>query len=694
AVRFADGVRTLHAQGVRAYLELGPDGVLTAMASDTLAEFAGSNPGAEGSSVAFAGETGAVAVPVLRGDRDEQSAIMTALAELHVRGVAIGWEAVLAGGRRVELPTYAFQHQWFWPSIGRIADARGLGQEAAGHPLLGAAVGLADSGDALLTGRLSLRSHPWLADHAVGGMVIFPGTGFLELAIRAGDQVGCDLVEELTLTAPLVLSEDDAVAVQVRVGPADESGRREVSVHARSADAGDHDGWVRHAAGVLASGGHVGVGVEDDRGQVTGTGGEVVTRFETEVWPPRGASVIELDGVYERLAEGGLEYGPVFRGLRGAWRGSEGEVFAEVVLPEQVVSGAGSFGVHPALLDAVLHAVPFVGLDDAEGGRLPFSWGGVCLHAGGASVLRVRLVRTRGDAVSVVAVDGGGGLVVSARSLVLRPVASEVLAAPGGGRDVLFQVEWTSSVGLPAADALPAAVLGQDTLGVASMLRAGGDPVPVHADLLSLAEAGPVPGVVLMEAVSDPAGEVVESAHALTARVLDVVQGWLADDRFADSRLVVVTREAVTAGDGEVVADLAAAAVWGLVRSARLENPDRFVLVDVDGRESSLSALPGVLAGVLASGEPQVAVRDGEVRVARLARLAPGSHPEGEASGVWNPEGTVLITGGTGGLGGLFARHVVAERGVRRLLLTSRRGLDAPGAVELRAELIAHGVEV
>ncbi|MEU8207541.1 beta-ketoacyl synthase N-terminal-like domain-containing protein, partial [Streptosporangium sp. NPDC049046] len=306
AVRFADGVRTLHAQGVRAYLELGPDGVLAAMASDTIAEFAGSDPRAEGSSVAFAGETGAVAVPVLRGDRDEQSAIMTALAELHVRGVAISWEAVLAGGRRVALPTYAFQHQWFWPSVGRIADARGLGQEAAGHPLLSAAVGLADSGDALLTGRLSLRSHPWLADHAVGGMVIFPGTGFLELAIRAGDQVGCDLVEELTLTTPLVLGEDDAVAVQVRVGSADESGRREVSVHARPADAGDHDGWVRHASGVLASGGHVG----EDRGQVTGTGGEVVTRFETEVWPPRGASVIELDGVYEGLAASGLEYGP------------------------------------------------------------------------------------------------------------------------------------------------------------------------------------------------------------------------------------------------------------------------------------------------------------------------------------------------------------------------------------------------
>ncbi|MEU3170399.1 polyketide synthase dehydratase domain-containing protein, partial [Streptosporangium sp. NPDC006930] len=640
AVRFADGVRTLHAQGVRAYLELGPDGVLTTMASDTLA--------AEDQPVAdVVAGFDAVAVPVLRGDRDEQSAIMTALAELHVRGVTVDWEAVLTGGRRVELPTYAFQRRRFWPdgAGARVGNLAAAGLAATGHPLLGAAVGLAGSDGVLLTGRLSLGSHPWLADYVVMGSVMVPGSVFVELAVRAGDQAGCDVIEELTLTTPLVLGERNAVAVQVWVGSADESGRREVSVHARSAEAADEEPWVEHATGVLTAG---------DRAAVS---------FETEVWPPRGASVIELDGVYERLAEGGLEYGPVFRGLRGAWRGSEGEVFAEVVLPEQVVSGAGSFGVHPALLDAVLHAVPFVGLDDAEGGRLPFSWGGVCLHAGGASVLRVRLVRTRGDAVSVVAVDGGGGLVVSARSLVLRPVASEVLAAPGGGRDVLFQVEWTSSVGLPAADALPAAVLGQDTLGVASMLRAGGDPVPVHADLLSLAEAGPVPNVVLAEAVSGRVDGVAESVHELTSHVLDVLQGWLADDRFADSRLVFVTRGGVVAGeDGEKAPDPVVAAARGLVRSAQSENPGRFVLVDIDDELSS-----SVLAGVLASGEPQMAVRGGEVWVPRLARVTPDSNAGGDVRS-WDPEGTVLITGGTGGLGGLFARHVVAERGVRRLL--------------------------
>ncbi|MER5628811.1 type I polyketide synthase, partial [Streptosporangium sp. NPDC002544] len=327
AVRFSDGVRTLHAQGVRAYLELGPDGVLTAMADDTLTALADadetvrSRAAAEGMGGYV--DSDPVLVSALRGGQDEQATIMMALAGLHVHGVPVSWPAMFPGARRVELPTYAFQRQWFWPSGRRAGDAEGLGQVVAGHPLLGAAMGLADTDEALLTGRISLGSHPWLADHVVGGTVIFPGTGFLELVVRAGDEVGCDLVEELTLTAPLVLGADDAVAVQVRVGPVDGMGRREVSVHARPAGADDHDAWVRHAIGVLAVGGQAG------------------ERFDTAVWPPRGASVIELDGLYERLAGGGLGYGSVFQGLRGAWRGADGVVFAEVGLPEQVVDAGG-----------------------------------------------------------------------------------------------------------------------------------------------------------------------------------------------------------------------------------------------------------------------------------------------------------------------------------------------------------------
>ncbi|MEU8206873.1 type I polyketide synthase [Streptosporangium sp. NPDC049046] len=674
AVRFADGVSTLRAQGVRAYLELGPDGVLTAMAQDTLEADPDPSTAKSGSDVEP--DPDVVLVPVLRRDRNEHESVTEALARLHVHGVPVNWQALLPRGRRVDLPTYPFEHQRFWPEGGSGAgNVAAAGLAAADHPLLGAAVGLADSDGVVLTGRLSLSSHPWLADHVVAGSVVVPGSAFVELAVRAGDQVGCEVVEELTLEAPLVLGERDTVALQVSVGASQESGRRSVGVYARSADAAEEVAWVRHASGTLT------------------TEAAEVAPFEAATWPPVGASVIEVDGLYEELAEDGFVYGPTFQGLRAAWR-RDGEVFAEVALPEQAASSAGSFGVHPALLDAALHAVAFADLDDSEGGLLPFSWGEVCLHAGGASVLRVRLVRTGLDAVSLSAVDAAGGPVVSARNVVLRPVSAEQLRVSdgvGAGWESLFGVEWAPAGAVAQAGqaSTPVAVLGADALGVAPALWEAGDVVPVYADLSVLAEAGPVPAVVMVEAVSDPVGGVVWSAHALTAYVLELLQGWLADDRFAESRLVFVTRGAVASGDGGVVTDPAAAAVWGLVRSAQSENPGRFLLIDVD-EETPLSGLPGMLV----SEEPQMAVRGGEVRVPRLARVAPGPDLDGEASQVWNPDGTVLITGGTGGLGALFARHVVAERGVRHLLLTSRRGLDAPGAVELQAELIAHGVEV
>ncbi|MET8052961.1 SDR family NAD(P)-dependent oxidoreductase [Streptosporangium sp. NPDC005286] len=608
-------------------------------------------------------------VSVLRRDRDEQAAVMAALAELHVHGVALDWRAVLPGGRRVELPTYAFQRQPFWPAGKRIGDARTLGLAAAEHPLLSASVDLADSDGVLLTGRLSVRSHPWLADHVVGGMVVFPGTGFLELAIRAGDQVGCDLVEELTLAAPLVLGEDDTVAVQVSVGARDESGRHMLSIYARPAETEDHTPWIRHATGMLMTTGPA----AEAGGPVAGGHGQAAG-FDVTVWPPRGATAIELDGLYDRLAEGGLGYGPVFQGLKAAWRGGDGEVFAEVALPEQVAD-AGLFNMHPALLDSALHSVPFAGLESAGGGRLPFSWSAVSLQAGGASALRVRLARIGADSVSLTAVDAAGAPVLSARSLVLRPVSADQLVAAshdrGVERDSLFQLDW---IAVPMTVSPVDAVIGLEVAELTGDL-----------DSLEL-PFGRVPDLVTVEIDVSDSTDVVESAHALTTRVLGLLQQWLADERFSDSRLVFVTRGAVATGAGEAVSNPAAATVWGLVRSAEAENPGRFLLADVEEQETALSALPVLLA----CGEQQVAVRDYEARVPRLARLSPDEH----GARVWNPEGTVLITGGTGGLGAQLARHLVAEHEVRHLLLVSRRGMDAPGAVELRTDLVAQGAQV
>ncbi|MGW5640972.1 type I polyketide synthase, partial [Streptomyces sp. NPDC003832] len=178
-------------------------------------------------------------------------------------------------------------------------------------------------------------------------------------------------------------------------------------------------------------------------------------------------------------------------------------------------------------------------------------------------------------------------------------------------------------------------------------------------------------------------GDGIASATAeVTRSALAMVQEWLADERFAGARLVAVTRGAVSVGEN-APADLAASGVWGLLRSAEAENPGRFGLLDVDG---GVDALPVALAA-LDSGEWQVAVRGGEVLVPRLGRVGSASG----AGGVGFGGGAVLVTGGTGMLGGLVARHLVAEYGVRRLVLTSRRGVDAPGAVELVEELAAAG---
>ncbi|MFJ8677655.1 type I polyketide synthase [Streptomyces sp. NPDC093589] len=656
AVRFHDGMRALSSRGVNRFVELGPAGVLSAMGESCVEE---------GEFIAFS-----------RKGRGEEESAVAALGRMHVAGIEVDWRAFFEGrgARRVDLPTYAFQRERYWLDVPvGVGDVVSAGLGVGGHPLVGAAVSLAGGDRLVLTGRLSVGALPWLADHAVSGVVLFPGTAFLELAVQAADRVGCERVEELTLEAPLVLPERGGLALQVTVEAPDDYGIRTISVHSRPESADLSEPWTRHASGSLSAEGATGSSVD------------------LSVWPPAGAEPVEVGDLYERFAEAGFGYGPAFQGLQRAWAADD-EVYAEVRLPEEQQSAAGDYGLHPALLDAALHSIALGSLfESGEGeGRLPFSWTGMSLRASGATELRVRIGAAGTDAVCVAVADSSGSPVADIDALVLRKMsAAQVGASLPIGYEALFRVGWPS---VPAPALLPSgarlALVGSDDPEEAPLLDRSGFSLESYSDLGALggaADSGSsAPPMVLVSC--PPAPGCAASVRDATRRALSLVQDWLADERFGSSRLVFLTRRAIATAPGEDVSDLANAALWGLVRSAQSENPERFALIDIDDAEASGKAL----GAALLSGEPQMAVRAGELMVPRLDRVRTAPDTDEPA---WDPEGTVLITG-TGVLGGLLARHLVRQRGVRSLVLTSRRGPAAEGAEALRSELAGLGAEV
>ncbi|MER6130367.1 polyketide synthase dehydratase domain-containing protein, partial [Streptomyces sp. NPDC001795] len=504
-VRFAQSIQALIHDNHRTFVEISAHPVLTTAIQDLLDTHA---------------DTPAVTTGTLRRNDDTPTRFLTSLATLHVRGTPINWHPTFEGTskRLVDLPTYPFQRTRYWlERTGSAGDLGTAGLDDARHPLLGAVVELPDDGGVLVTGRLSLKSHPWLADHAVSGTVLVPGTGLVEMAVHAGDQVGAGVLEELVVEAPLVLPASGAVRVRVTAGPVDGLGRRPVTVHSRGEDSSV---WTRHASGFLTA-------------EAADSGTEA---YDFGVWPPKDAESLSVADFYDLRFVAGYEYGPAFQGLRKVWRRGE-ELFAEVALGEEAVGDAGAFGLHPALLDAALHAAAFTDKPQGERTLLPFAWNGVALHAAGATALRVRIAPKGTDAVSVQAADATGAPVATVGSLAFRAVDATRLAADSGVlRDALFRVEWQE---VPT----PQEQTGTDWPVL---------DLTTHTD---------------------------DDIRTLTGHALKTVQAHLTSPP-DDTRLVVLTRNATH--------NPAQAAVWGLLRTAQNEHPDRITLIDTDDNTSHL----------------------------------------------------------------------------------------------------------
>ncbi|WP_306338910.1 beta-ketoacyl synthase N-terminal-like domain-containing protein, partial [Streptomyces sp. KL118A] len=742
-VRFADTIEALLADGYRLFIEASAHPVLGLGMEETIER----------------ADVAATVVPTLRRDHGDAAQLTRAAAQAFIAGAEVDWRRwfpVEPAPRTVDLPTYAFQRRRYWLPVDGVGDVRSAGLRRLEHTLLPAALGLAD-GALVLTGRLSASGGgDWLADHAVAGTTLVPGAALVEWALQAADEAGCSSIEELTLQAPLVLPGTGGLQVQVVVGAADEQGgRRDVRVFSRVESASEieegpdrDEDWLCHATGVLSpEPGDVPDGLD-------GLGGQ---------WPPTGAEPVQIGDLYERAASAGYEYGPSFQGLRAVWRYGE-DLLAEVELPEQA-GGEDGFGIHPVLLDAALHPALLLDGDatatedaaaaeDAEaagaGLRLPFAWNGVSLWATGAATVRVRLTpygdeSEGGGSLRVTVADATGAPVLGVDSLALRAADPELLRSAGRTGGVipnLFTVEWTP---VPLASAKEQSgddwvVLGQETPGWAgpSTLRYP-DLAALLASLDEQGEGERAARTVMVDSVapasaleSDSASGTVDArGRALAERVLGLLREWLAEPRLAESRLVLITHGAVavpadTEGDHTPsTIDVSAAALWGLIRAAQAEHPDRFVLLDIEdgdgdgdgdgGEGSAQGADVAAVAAALATGEPQLAVRGGAALAPRLARAtatataiatADADSVAASASGpsentpltpdgtVLTPDGTVLIAGGTGMMGGLVAEHLVSAWSARHLLLVSRQGPDAPGARELADRLTGLGAEV
>ncbi|HSK03498.1 MAG TPA: SDR family NAD(P)-dependent oxidoreductase, partial [Kofleriaceae bacterium] len=637
-VELAPVVAALAAAGQHLFVEASPHPILTPAIEETLHA---------------AGEGGA-AVGSLRRDEGGLDRLLLSAGEAFARGAAVDWAAAFAGGasdpRRVILPTYPFEHRRYWAEApAQAADARHLGLAAVQHPFLVAALDTADGATSIWTGRLSLEATPWLAEHAVRGTVLFPGAAMVELALacsEAGSEAGNDALDELTLQAPLGLPAQGAIDLQVTLTG---RGERALAIHSRSAGAPAGTPWTTNAGALVGA-----AATTDPSGELAGATTPADRPGELVEWPPVGAAPIDVDARYDELLAHGYAYGGPFRGVEAAWH-RDGEVYAEVALPAEAAADAARFRVHPALLDAALHMAGAADLSPAPRAgelALPFSFRGVRLYRSGASSLRVRLARA-GDGLSVLACDGDGQPVLSIDRLVLRAVSEAQLAAlaPAG---TLLAMAW--------------------------------HPVSAHR---TLASADRTAGAALAGAtalVVDP-GAPPDAIAPTARRALADVQAWLREPRGPEARLVVITRRAVAADAADREVSPAHAAVWGLVRAAQSENPERLVLLDVDDLDAPALA---VLEEALATGEPQLAARGGRLLVPRLARVAPA--PAAAAiPATWPTDGTVLVTGGTGTLGGALARHLARAHGVRHLLLVSRQGEAAPGTAALIADLAALG---
>ncbi|MGV0771746.1 SDR family NAD(P)-dependent oxidoreductase [Mycobacterium syngnathidarum] len=605
-VRFHQAVNNVLRNGPHTFIELGPHPALVRAIDEILTE----EPDIS---------SGSTAIPTARRDHPDSLAIASSLAQLHAHGHELDWRAIYPKANKVPLPTYAFDPDRYWlDRSGSKTPPLDQGSHRTGHPILSSTIDLPNGAGFLMVGQINLTDQPWLGDHTVAGTVVLPGTAFLEMTLYAATTADCPYVAELTVQSPLALSKHSRIDLQLHVGPLIDGQDRMISIRTRSQTPEDTDTseWTVHATARVQPN-------KDD------------SLSSPESWEPNGVPAVEAATIYASLTEIGYDYGPAFAGLQAAWRQDQ-HLYAKAQIPADLETTG--YLIHPALLDAGMHCLALLDNgDDPDAVRLPFVFTGVtAAPRGGLQDLRIHIAITGKDTISATYVDHTGTPVLTIEKLSLRPVS----------RDQLRRLSLTSTVddllvttwaGL--ADNNPSettttrwAMLSADT----DFLAKFGD-IPHYEDLPHLnaamqSDTAQPQGVIWPIPDTDSTGldDVPESIHALVNLTVQQIQQWLSYEWTADTRLVVLTRCAVSVSDSDQP-HLFHGPLWGLLRSVQNEYPDRITLVDIDDHADSHTAL--LTAPV--TTQHQLTIRAGQLHTAQLTHVPTGEFLTPPADSEW-----------------------------------------------------------
>lgn len=635
-VRFADAVKELqNHEDVQVFVEIGPSAILSPHVPGSIAT------------------------------SSQVNKLLHALGQLWARGVQVNWQAVFkhSGACLVDLPVYAFQRRRYWldppkpePSHVQFEDVG-----AMEHGILLNSTQIPGTKIILCTGTLSIKRQPWLCDHIIGGQIMVPAAIFTELVLRASrESHGIEqmlMLDEFAFVAPLTLSSngDEMLQIQVILGEPQDASSRNVDVYSRPYGVATQHEWTRHATGTLKP---------TSLAKTSGKNMNNNTKPTRNGTPYRDTGhTIDVSRAYAVLADANISYGTSFRRVSAIWRQPpDGQAPNELQVqidPPDIQNQ--KFILHPTMLDAAMHASLLAASDTATNSiRLPFLLRGVQFFAASSSgplLARIRFVDEERHSLSLSDISTGA-LVAEISEVILRPwQPAFVEPIPGD----LYRLEWIESAHNTRDE------------GQTQSLSEGDEILQI-----GVRDAGNGHEAITTE-------DLIDIVHSAVVEALRAVQKWSAQNVHTGNRLVIVTRKATIDNNP----NLAAAAIWGFVRSVQAELSGRRVaLVDLDGSDKSDS----MLMTALASNLEVATIRDGSILIPKLSRVALPSTQT--VTSTLDVGGTVLITGGTGGLGALLSRHIIHKHGTKHLLLVSRSGRDAPGADQLYNDLRTAGAVV